>query len=316
MATQHKRTILAVDDDDINLMIIAKNVQDMGYAVESFTSGDEAWDFLLHNPETIDFALLDKMMPGMSGLELMQRMKNHELLKHIPIIIQTGDRGAEQMREGLEKGAYYYLTKPFHPEVLAALMQAVEHECVMHTMLKNQLNAENARLFGLMQHGEFELRNHSEARLLGAALGNISTAPKATAVGITELLYNAIEHGNLEIGYEKKRQLLLSGKWEEELTNFANSDAYSDRVVRVTAERSDGQLHVIIRDEGPGFDWQSYLSRDDGQAVGQGLTKASVMLDHLEFHNNGGEVRCTVRTPECFATIPVISMIEVGEQTN
>src|SRR5438046_135725 len=99
MKTQRRRTVLAVDDDEINLMILIKNAQEAGYVVKSFTSGEAAWDYITNHPQDVDLALLDKMMPGMSGLELLSRIKADNALKHIPVIIQTGDAGVIQMRE-------------------------------------------------------------------------------------------------------------------------------------------------------------------------------------------------------------------------
>src|SRR5205085_2045504 len=126
-------------DDEINLMILNKNVQDAGYALESFTSSEEAWEYLQNNPQDIDIAVIDKMMPQISGLELLQRITASSALKHIPVIIQTGDVGVTQMCEGIENGAYYYLTKPFHPEILTAILHSADAECRVREELQEQV---------------------------------------------------------------------------------------------------------------------------------------------------------------------------------
>ncbi len=84
MNTQHKRTILAMDDDEINLMILVKGAEAEGYNVKPFTDGEVAWDYLERHPGTVDIALLDKMMPGLSGLDLLRRIKNSPAHKHMP----------------------------------------------------------------------------------------------------------------------------------------------------------------------------------------------------------------------------------------
>ncbi len=76
MNTQHKRTVLAVDDDEINLMILVKTIQDAGYAAKPFASGAEAWEYLHDHPDDVDIALLDKMMPGTNGIELLKLIKS------------------------------------------------------------------------------------------------------------------------------------------------------------------------------------------------------------------------------------------------
>ena len=146
MAKQRRRTVLAVDDDDINLMILGKNAQDAGYTVKSFTSGETAWDFLSNNPDEVDIAVLDKMMPGMSGLELLRKIKTHPQLRRIPVIIQTGDVGVAQMHEGLAEGAYYYLTKPFHPEIFTGILLSADNECTLREELVGQLAAGHATI--------------------------------------------------------------------------------------------------------------------------------------------------------------------------
>src|SRR5580692_5355279 len=100
MSKQRKRTVLAVDDDEINLMILIKTIQDAGYAAKSFDSGAQAWDYVRDHADEIDMALLDKMMPGTNGMELLKLIKSEPKLKAMPVIIQTGDAGVTQMREG------------------------------------------------------------------------------------------------------------------------------------------------------------------------------------------------------------------------
>ena len=111
-------------------MILTKCVQEAGYHVKPFAFRRRSVRIPdANNPNDVDIALLDKMMPGMNGLELLQAHKEPRALRHIPVIMQTGDAGVAQMRDGLEKGAYYYLTKPFHPEILTALLHSAESEC-------------------------------------------------------------------------------------------------------------------------------------------------------------------------------------------
>ena len=80
MKQQHKRTILVLDDDEINLMIMIKNIQEAGYQAQSLTSGEEAFAYLTHHPHEIDIALLDKMLPDVGGIELLKRIKSTDKL--------------------------------------------------------------------------------------------------------------------------------------------------------------------------------------------------------------------------------------------
>jgi len=63
-------------------------------------------------------------MPKMNGLDLLMRMKVEEPFKHIPVIMQTVLDREEEIAEGIEAGAYYYLTKPFDKKMLQVIVKA------------------------------------------------------------------------------------------------------------------------------------------------------------------------------------------------
>ena len=302
MKTQHKRTVLAVDDDEMNLMILVKSAENAGYAVRSFESGEMAWRHLANNPGDIDIALLDKMMPGLSGIDLLKRIKGDEIHRHIPVIIQTGDAGVTQMREGLENGAYYYLTKPFHPDILTSILNSAAGECTKREAMLEQIAAGHDRFIGLLRKAEFTIRTHDEARVLVASFSQEATNKEFAATGLMELLSNAIEHGNLAIGYHQKRKLLLAKAWTNELAARASNNEYSSRVVHVQVEKTLSGLHFVIRDEGGGFDWrhQNY-DADPGSLTepnGRGIPKAMIMLDEVCYTGNGNEVHCHIATAQ------------------
>lgn len=299
MKTQHRRTVMAIDDDEINLMVLTKCVQEAGFTVKPFDSGEAAWEHLQAHGSEVDIVLLDKMMPGMNGMHLLKNIKLHQSLRHVPVILQTGDAGVSQMREGLEGGAYYYLTKPFHPEILAAILHSAAGECAMREELQSQMNASHARFLSSMRLASFAVRTHPQARLLAASLSQVALYPEFTAVGLMELLSNAIEHGNLEIGYEKKCKCLWADTWEHELSARAADDTFGKREVHVQVSRHHNALSIAISDEGRGFDWQQHLYSDraPGMSVepnGRGIAKAMIMLDDLRYNEKGNEAHCNI----------------------
>ena len=81
--------ILVVDDEAVNLLIIAEYLEDTGYQLINAEDGTQAWNILENSPESIDLVLLDRMMPGLNGLQVLTKMKEHPVLKHIPVILQT-----------------------------------------------------------------------------------------------------------------------------------------------------------------------------------------------------------------------------------
>ena len=118
-------TVLLVDDNAANLEILQDNLADSGYALVSACDGVEALEKLTCEPHRYHAVLLDLMMPRMTGMEVLQHMKAHPVLMHVPVIIQTAAASPTDVTEGLAAGAHYYLTKPFAIDELLARVRAL-----------------------------------------------------------------------------------------------------------------------------------------------------------------------------------------------
>ena len=300
-AQERKLNVMAVDDDSINLAILIKGVREADYNVKEFEDMECAWNYLDQHPDSIDIALLDKMMPRMSGIDMLKQIKSDDRLRHIPVILQTGDVGIEQMQEGLNAGAHYYLTKPFHPGVLAAIINSAAQECRLRSELRQQIQ-ENKYAIDLLYKGSFRFRTRSEAKRICSVLANLSTQPESVGEGLIELLFNAIEHGNLEIGYDRKAQSMTEGTWEQELWNRLNHETYRTRHVELYFEKRDGEVDLAILDQGQGFDWKQYMDMDPASVRidtpnGRGIIRARTSaLRKLEYLDNGNKVTCVIDT--------------------
>ncbi len=292
-----KRTILAMDDDDVNLAILVKIAEGAGYIVKPFLSTESAWEFLEKNPQAIDIAVLDKMMPKVSGMEMLRRMKASPSLKHIPVIMQTGDVGTDQMREGLENGAYYYLTKPFAPQILTAILNSAENECNLRADLVAQLTSGHSKFINMLQEGEFNFRTHGEARLLAVTLAQASGCPELIARGLMELFYNAVEHGCLEIGYQAKSTAMLEKRWWQEVGNRISSPGSKYRIAQAQVRRNQSAISVVITDPGKGFNSRYYLESASSLKLnapsGRGIVIAERLLGRLHYNSQGNEVHCS-----------------------
>jgi len=115
--------ILVVDDEPLNLEIIAEFLADEGYLLDLVASAERAWERLEANA-SYDLAILDRMMPGMSGMDLLKKMKADSRFCAIPVIMQTAACHPQQIKEGFEAGVFYYLSKPFELETLTAIINS------------------------------------------------------------------------------------------------------------------------------------------------------------------------------------------------
>ena len=110
-----KKRVLIVDDDPMIRGLVQAILEDSGYEVTAADDGPKAIEILDNEPRPIGFALviLDVMMPGMNGLDVLTRMKLHGHTQKLPVLMLTGEDKAEDIMAGYSVGADYYITKPF-----------------------------------------------------------------------------------------------------------------------------------------------------------------------------------------------------------
>lgn len=296
--THYDATILIVDDEINNIRLLQGDLEDQGY--ESFLiarDGTEAWEILQENYKNIDVVLLDRMMPNMDGMKVLEKVKAHNEIRHIPIIMQTAAASKEQMLEGIAAGVYYYLTKPYDEETMLAIVAAAIRE--YSALKKMRIDIEQfRRKIHLIKDSNFRIRTLDDASYLSTFLAGFFPDPEQVIVGLSELLVNAIEHGNLGISYTEKSALLKEDRWHEEVDRLLDLPENREKFAEVYYCRKDNELIIRIKDQGDGFNWQDYLEIDPDRAThnhGRGIAMARIMsFDELEYRGNGSEVHCRV----------------------
>jgi DNA-binding response OmpR family regulator len=114
--------LIAEDDRDIRELVTAK-LTASGYQVISYSNGPAALAAAHeHQP---DVALLDVMMPGISGIEILTRLQKDPLTNSIPVILLTAKSQEFDIDSGFAVGAADYIVKPFSPRDLVARVNAV-----------------------------------------------------------------------------------------------------------------------------------------------------------------------------------------------
>ncbi|MCU0960081.1 MAG: response regulator [Pirellulaceae bacterium] len=109
--------IMIVDDEPINIKVVQKYLAGHGYS-NFCTTTDATQAVELFHSEQPDIALLDIMMPEVSGIEILQHVRTDRQLAHIPVVILTAVGDARIKRKALELGATDFLTKPVDPSEL------------------------------------------------------------------------------------------------------------------------------------------------------------------------------------------------------
>ncbi len=300
--TDSDLTLMIIDDDEASLRFLRDILEDAGYRnLICADNGQHAWEMLQMRPERIDLLLLDRFMPGMDGLSLLHKIKAHPQLCELPVIMQTAASSAEQKRESLQAGAYYYLTKPYNYERLLAIVSAAIRDLHFAKRMRADIKHFQESMH-LLKESHFSVRTLSEATYLGGFLANFLPDPERVVVGLTELLINAVEHGNLGITYAEKGILMRHNRWRQEIERRQKLPENILKQVEVFYSRNDNEATLAIRDEGDGFEWQRYLEIEPERATdphGRGIAIArTVSFDHMHFNAKGNEVICTNRLAE------------------
>jgi CheY-like chemotaxis protein len=285
--------VLVVDDHALDRKLLTMHLTPEGYAIETANDGVEAWAMLTSDPDRFDVVLLDRTMPRMDGMQLLVKIKEDERLRMLPVIMQTALARHDHIIEGIRAGAYYYLTKPYDVEMLRSVVRTACDDYRGYRELQAQVR-KGVDSLRLMQSAAFTFQTVEQARDIGALLANTCPNPAATVIGLTELLVNAIEHGNLGITYEQKSRLTNGGDWAAEVARRLALPENASKRAEVNFERLANGVRFVIRDQGKGFDWQHYLQVEPQRAFdthGRGIAIAyRLSFTQLEYRGCGNEV--------------------------
>lgn len=119
----NQTTVLVTEDDSDILELITYSLESEGFRVHGARTGMDALSIL--SDESVDLAVLDVMLPDMSGIELCRRMKREERLESIPVLFVTAKDEETDKLIGFKVGADDYLCKPFSPKELVARAKAL-----------------------------------------------------------------------------------------------------------------------------------------------------------------------------------------------
>jgi CheY-like chemotaxis protein len=119
-----KLTVLVVEDDAALAKLLRTYLQMEDFAVRTAGTREEISKALSEPPKP-DVVLLDVMLPDIDGFDVLAKMRQHELLKNVPVIITTAKATRESVLTGLQRGADGYVTKPYDMEVLIQAVKTV-----------------------------------------------------------------------------------------------------------------------------------------------------------------------------------------------
>lgn len=177
--SDHKTTILAVDDNPHNLKILEETLSKEGFTVLTSTNGTDALQ--IAEQQTPEAILLDIIMPEMDGIEVCRKLKEKPETKEIPVIFLSAKNHIEDIRKGFEAGGVDYIFKPFYLAELSARIkvQVSAHRRQQETISELEKTNEELTKSNELKNRFFSVIAHD----LRSPIANISEAFKAHQSG-------------------------------------------------------------------------------------------------------------------------------------
>lgn len=116
--------VLIVEDNPTNLKILLLTLEEQNYEIACARDGISAWKILNSSSKSFNAIILDWMMPKLNGIDLMKKLKLDPRYKDIPVIMQSAKAQDKDIEQGLNAGAFRYLTKPFPEEDLILVLKS------------------------------------------------------------------------------------------------------------------------------------------------------------------------------------------------
>lgn len=138
--------VMIVDDNILNVKLLKDILSDFESDMKTFTNPEESIELI--KKEKYDLFLLDILMPEMSGFELAEVIKKSELNNSTPIIFISAISGTENILNGYNLGAYSYIEKPFHPNIVKLQI----YNILRAEELKNQKEKEKENFIASLTH--------------------------------------------------------------------------------------------------------------------------------------------------------------------
>lgn len=301
MPDSTKHHLLIVEDDPSSLALLCAYLQHPQFVLETAGDGEAALELIQQKgPDYFSAFLLDYRMPKKDGLTLLKELKNLTDFEMTPVIMQTSADKYEEITQGIQAGAFYYLLKPYTKEHLLSVVDAAVNGFINHQRLIHNpfMSTDTTRL---LKQAHFSVKTFDQARHLAQLLANLAPNPDKLVIGLFELMANAIEHGNLNIGYQEKTELIKSDQWQTEIARRLDLPENQKKKVDIDIVRTGQQLEFHITDMGQGFDPSPFMDFTPERAMdnhGRGILMAQQFsFDTLQFEDQGRHVIGTLNMP-------------------
>lgn len=214
--------ILIADDDRINRAILVHSLKQQRHSVTDVEDGAQALDAFFAKP--FDLVLLDVLMPGIDGYEVLKRMKEDARRNHVPVIMISGLDEMDSVVKCIELGAEDYLSKPFDPMLLRARINSGLAKKRLHDLEREYLLQVGrvVEAAAAVENGNFESSSLEGVAARSDALGQLARVFQSMAREVAvreETMRNEMHRLRIEI--DKARA-------EERVAEITETDYFQD----------------------------------------------------------------------------------------
>lgn len=299
--SRRKGVILLAQTDRVSLTMLECRLEQSGYEVLASTDGRDVQEIIQARGAEIDVMMLEGELPSINGYMLCRLVRRDPRLQAIPLVMLMRGVTPEAARHALEAGFSYCLDKTEKTEMFEAILETIMRDGALRKHIIEDMQRMR-RAMTFVDTARFHCRTLRDAEDLALFLANAFPEPERVAVGLGELLINAVEHGNLGIGYNEKTRLVRHGGWREEVERRADLSENIEKTAEVVLQRKPDAVFVQITDRGPGFNWSAYLSIDPSRAAdghGRGIAQAYAQsFDNMRYNPAGNQVTAVVYLKE------------------
>lgn len=290
MINTAKARILIADDQDALRALLSRMLLREGFEPIEAKDGQNAID--LYRSLKPPVVLSDIVMPKMDGLTLLQEIKKID--PGAAVILMTGHGNEEMLLKALQGGATNFFKKPFNVKTLIQEIKKVLQYKVeeVRSYLFSPFLVEETKAFTLTTG---DPQYHPIINQIALQLPCLLADSEILnlKIGIEEMIVNAIEHGNLGIGFAEKNDAMERGKLGDLLAERLRDGNNSAKKVSISSRLTPEAFSIRIRDEGSGFDWRNLpelLPENLLTYSGRGIFLTKIYYDEVEYNESGNEV--------------------------
>ncbi len=279
-----------MDDQEALRSLLARLLEQEGFDPVQAEDGAQAVE--MYKSQAPLVVVSDIMMPRMDGLTLLNEIKRID--RNATVILMTGQGNEDVLIKALRGGATNFFKKPFNvKELIDEIRKVVEFRLeAARSSLFSPLLVEETKTFVMPRADSpfFPIINQITLQLPCLMPQEDILNLK---IGIEEIITNAIEHGNLGISFEEKREAIQEGRLARLIADKGRESDAAGRAVRITSRLSPELFEIRIRDDGRGFDWRTLPAVEPENLLafnGRGIFLTKIYFDEVAYNDSGNEV--------------------------